>query len=1122
MSKTPNNKNLNKSNSNTLFNYFSKSPSVSSPSSVSKVVKKEEAKSEPKVDAKRVLEKDPDFVPNDNKDDESSEDEVLTITKKRPRALPSDDEDDEDLENVRPNKKETPLKKEKPVKTESLAELTNFEYDSTTDKASHDIDPDHNSGPAKKKLKNSKGDAEAATETVENIIWEHEKQDFLKPQFIKDANKRRPDHPEYDPRTLYVPDSYLNSLTPAMRQWWELKSQNRDCILFFKVGKFYELYHMDASVGVQELGFTFMKGNFAHSGFPEQAFDKMATQLVDKGYKVARVEQTETQDQMAERIKSMNRPTKFDKVTRREICQVSEMGTQVFTQQTALIDKAEPRLILALNEKADGNVSRYGICFLDTSICDIYLSEFDDDQHCSRLLTLLAHYNPVLVLYEKGGVSPRTAGVIRTVLRNSKKELLAKDTQMLGAEKTLKLLKEKYYDSSTGKAFPDILKSLHSDSVGLTPANDFILTLKSFGGMLWYMQKSLIDQQVIDSAQYIFYNPPDVEAAAENKQPENKNMVLDAITLQNLRVFGEEMSLYRTMDFCCTKFGKRLLHDWLCVPSNCISVIKSRQEAVKELFDNNSLLQDIRLLLVRIPDLERLLAVLHGFGNAKPGHPDTRAVLYCLQDYNKKKISDFVTTLNGFEAIFELPEMCKDVESQKLKDLTQFKSQGGALPDLQKSLRYFKDTFNFEDAMKTGSLAPNPGDDAEFDAVEQEIADLHKEMKVYLKSQEKFFGCSLTYFGSDKKRFQIEVPESCSKKANSDYALESQRKGKPACKRFYTEETRDFLKRMQQLEEKRKHVMSDFARRIFEKFSLEYKKWKEIVHLMAELDVLASFAEYARNQEVICMPEIVDNEIVLTLEESYHPSMNVNGNFIPNGIVLGGEKAPLALLTGPNMGGKSTLMRQVGLLAIMTQVGALIPAQSCKMSLVDRIFTRLGAQDDIIAGQSTFLVELSEASVILKHATDKSLVLLDELGRGTSTYDGNAIAGAVVNYLSKKHCRCLFSTHYHNLVDNFQHDPRVALGHMACMVENEDDEDVTQETVTFLYKYIDGPASKSYAFGAAKLAGMPLSIIRRAHELSKYVEKVALQRKLKAKILAKDVNGISECIKKLQACSVAA
>lgn len=407
-----------------------------------------------------------------------------------------DDGENSESENIRPNNVNP--KKELTTKNVSLAELGNFEFDSSNPKESRDIDPNHGSGPVKKKVKTQKVESSEGADAVENVIWEHEKVDFLQPQHIRDVNKRRPNHPEYDSRTLFVPDHYLNGLTPAMRQWWELKSQNFDCILFFKVGKFYELYHMDAGIGVQELGFTFMRGNFAHSGFPEQAFDKMATQLIEKGYKVARVEQTETQDQMAERIKSMNRPTKFDKVTRREICQVSELGTQVFTQQTALIDKAEPRLLLALNEKTEGNRSRYGICFLDTSICDIFLTEFDDDQHSSRLLTLLAHNSPVLVLYEKAGISQRTLGVIRTVLRNAKKETLAKENQMLSAEKTLKLLKVKYYDSNEGKTWPEVLKSLHTpdDTLGLTPASDHMLTLKSLGGMLWYLQKSLIDQQV--------------------------------------------------------------------------------------------------------------------------------------------------------------------------------------------------------------------------------------------------------------------------------------------------------------------------------------------------------------------------------------------------------------------------------------------------------------------------------------------------------------------------------------------------------------------------------------------------------------------------------------------------
>lgn len=190
------------------------------------------------------------------------------------------------------------------------------------------------------------------------------------------------------------------------------------------------------------------------------------------------------------------------------------------------------------------------------------------------------------------------------------------------------------------------------------------------------------------------------------------------------------------------------------------------------------------------------------------------------------------------------------------------------------------------------------------------------------------------------------------------------------------------------------------------------------------------------------------------------------------------------------------------------------------MTLVDRIFTRLGAQDDIMAGHSTFLVELNEASTILRHATRHSLVLLDELGRGTATYDGTAIAGAVVDYLADLGCRCLFSTHYHNLVENFVGDARVSLGHMACMIEMDgdganngrngdeaDDVDPTEETVTFLYRYTAGACPKSYGFNAAKLAGVPRPIIRRAHVLSKRVEADALRRKILAKIVALGADG---------------
>lgn len=348
----------------------------------------------------------------------------------------------------------------------------------------------------------------------------------------------------------------------------------------------------------------------------------------------------------------------------------------------------------------------------------------------------------------------------------------------------------------------------------------------------------------------------------------------------------------------------------------------------------------------------------------------------------------------------------------------------------------------------------------------------------------------MKYFGTDRKRFQIEVPESKASKATSIYHLESARKGKDPVKRYSTDRTKDFLKRMMQLEGDKKSILNDFARKIFEKFSRNYTKYKAIVNLIAKLDVLASLAEYARNQNTVCTPEVLEmsepGESFLQIENGVHPLMS-SDDFIPNGIQIPSGRAFFELITGPNMGGKSTLMRQVALLSIMAQIGSLVPAESMKLSIVDRIFTRLGANDNIMANQSTFLVELNETALILKHCTSNSLILLDELGRGTSTYDGTAIAAAVANFLANLKCRTLFSTHYHSLVDSFHGDDRINLGHMSCMVESENSDDITKENVTFLYKYTTGSCPKSYGFNAAKLAGIKLNIIRHAHEVNSQI-----------------------------------
>lgn len=545
-----------------------------------------------------------------------------------------------------------------------------------------------------------------------------------------------------------------------------------------------------------------------------------------------------------------------------------------------------------------------------------------------------------------------------------------------------------------------------ADTLGLTPSDNFKLALRALGGCVWYLTKNYLDQQVLNLARFHHYIPPDVivindekDSSDDDKLPKmKKHMVLDAITISNLRVTGEESSLQSTIDYCCTKFGKRLLHYWLCSPSCDADLIRTRQASAMELLENTELLHDIRQLLCELPDLERQLAQIHGFGNKElfKNHPNGRAIMFEEFTYGKKKVNDFLSTLKGFELSMKLPKMLRMCESELLSQITQHEPKG-KFPDMDELIDFFNNAFDHEEARKTGVIAPGHGVDNEYDSIQEEIEDLSNELNEYLKSQEKYFGCKLSFFGNDKKRYQIEVPEAYTKKANNKYSLEKQIKGSKACRRYVTDETKSFLKRMIAIEDRRNLVLKDLSRRIFEKFSSHYSVWKVCVDLIATLDILASFAEYARNQGNTCVPEIVDSlngKPIFEIEDSFHPCMN-SAEFIPNSITLGHPNAPLAILTGPNMGGKSTLMRQVGLLSILTQIGCPIPGSKCRMSLIDRIFTRLGAQDDIIAGQSTFLVELNETSAILKHATVNSLVLLDELGRGTATYDGSAIAAAV-------------------------------------------------------------------------------------------------------------------------------
>lgn len=421
-----------------------------------------------------------------------------------------------------------------------------------------------------------------------------------------------------------------------------------------------------------------------------------------------------------------------------------------------------------------------------------------------------------------------------------------------------------------------------------------------------------------------------------------------------------------------------------------------------------------------------------------------------------------------------------------------------------------------EEAIKEGKIIPKRGVIDVFDEVENKIDEIRKEMDDYLDEQSKFFGCKVSFGNSFKKKYLLEVPLARSHKATIDYQLEGVKKGQKGSKQFSTDRSRELAVDMARAENERGKVILDINRRVFEKFSEKYEVFSQVVHCLSMLDVLCSLAEYASTySQDICIPKILpfQDKPFISIENGRHPCIQNTDNFVPNDTKLGiEEQANFMILTGPNMGGKSTLMRQVALISVMAQIGSCVPSSCCEMSLIDRIFTRLGAQDDIIRGQSTFYIELSEASSILRHATKESLVVIDELGRGTSTHDGNAIATAYVKKLTTVGCRTLFSTHYHSLVDNFVDVKDIQLGHMPCLVANE--EDPLQESIVFLYKMSEGRCPKSYGFNAAKLAGLDRKIVVRGVEIAKQLEKEVKLRNTFTKLFTTgDVSEIRDLIK---------
>ena len=475
---------------------------------------------------------------------------------------------------------------------------------------------------------------------------EHHSWKFLKPEFRKDKSGRSPTHNDYDARTLLVPDSFMKEQSPGMKQWMEFKCCNMDTILFFKVGKFYELYHMDADVGMSELDLIYMKGTKAHSGFPEVSYGKYANILVNRGYKVARVEQTETPEQMKERNDAMPRSQgKKDKVVRRELCSIMSKGTRTYchldegigdeNNASQSLSTASPSsLLLCLTETLlqDDNEDmagfiEYGVCIVDTVLGGVTMAGFQDDKQLTRLRTLLAAYCPQEILLMKNACCPATVGTLSIMAPSANVEDLQPAEVPCNPDAIIEALqKEEYFANQT--AFPPILSSI----VATEDSAVRDLMLRALGGVMVYLKRCCIDFEIFSASKFSAYIPPDLEASPalapssisyNSKELRSGFMILDAIALAKLEVLvnnfdhSERGSLWSFLNRCKTAFGRRRLRDWVCKPLLFPAAILERRNAIEELMQIQTEADTVRAGFKKLPDVERLLSRVHCNGLMK-------------------------------------------------------------------------------------------------------------------------------------------------------------------------------------------------------------------------------------------------------------------------------------------------------------------------------------------------------------------------------------------------------------------------------------------------------------------------------------------------------------------------
>lgn len=805
-------------------------------------------------------------------------------------------------------------------------------------------------------------------------------------------------------------------MTPMMEQYFEVKNQYKDYLLFYRLGDFYEMFFDDAVIGSRELELTLTGRDCGEAerapmcGVPFHSADIYIGKLIEKGYKVAICEQTED-------------PALAKGLVKREVIRVITPGTLI---ESELLSEQKNNYLCTL---AMGEFES-GICFADISTAQIYVTSFSGAGMADHIRNELGTYAPREVLCN---ISKTHMGTVGDYL-SAHPEIMVSDAQTarFDPESCRKTVREHFGESIKSEVYSN-------------PA-----MLSAVGAMLDYIRESekrdisyLKELNVYTDGQYL-----------EMDVNTRRNLELT----ESMRTKEKRGSLLWVLDRTKTAPGARMLRNWVEHPLLSTAAIKRRQGAVGELAGAFMLREELADTLSHVHDLERLVTrIVYGTANAKDLRavyataavlPDVKRI---LSDCKSERLVGILSEMDLLEDVVTRIDEAIDPEAPVSVREGKMIRAG-----------FNKDVDELRAIMEHGSEWVR-----RVEAEEREKTGI-KTLRI---AYNRVFG------------YYIEVTNSYRELVPEDYIRKQTLVGS---ERYITPALKDMESTILGASDRDCALEYDLFQQVRAFVAEQSARIQKSAALLAELDTYLSLATVAAKNRYVC-PEI-DAGDVISIKDGRHPVVEQfvkDTYFVPNDACLDTGKNRLMLITGPNMAGKSTYMRQVALITVLAQIGSFVPASEARIGLVDKVFTRVGASDDLASGQSTFMLEMNEVSYILKNATKKSLIIYDEVGRGTSTFDGMSIARAIVEYTNSKKigAKTLFATHYHELTSMEEEFEGVVNYHIAAKKRGED--------IIFLRKIVRGSTDDSYGIEVAKLAGLPNEVIKRAREVLASVEQTA-------------------------------